>query len=331
MAKYNQFVELGRLAPRNTILQIGHTLDMAGVDMRPEVFVGIMLLSGIMTPAAAFIIVNAFYPEFALVAAVASLVILSGLVYGYLNLRTDERKNKVEAVFPDFLHLASSNVRAGMPIEQALWFAARPEFGLLSQEIELLTRRTYSGEPFVQSIRQLSTRFKSSTLDRTINLIVEGMSSGGEVAALLEKTSEDLQNLQLLQKEIAGTMLMYVIFIVFASCIGAPVLYALSSQLILVSSFIWDEILKTNPKGFTQVGMMFLTPQKPGVEPNAFSTFALAATVLTTFMSSLIISVIRSGNQWNGLKHAPFMVGGGLLVFFVAQAILRVIFASVGV
>jgi hypothetical protein len=321
-----ELVDIGRLTPRNFVMRVGSMLDLAGVKMKAEAFVGIVIVVCASVPLAVFLIMNVLFPQYAILFAFFAVAAFLMLVYGYLALRADERRNKVENILPDFLHLASANVRAGMPIEQALWFAARPEFGLLSQEIEILTKKTYSGEPFIESIKHLSTRFNSRTLERTVNLIVEGMASGGEVAELLEKTSTDLRNLQLLRKEIAGTMLMYVIFIMFASIIGAPVLYALSSQLIDVANFIWDGIEKDNPRGFPEGGMVFMSPQRPGIAPGDFLVFALLATAMTTLMSSLIVAAIQTGNYWNGLKTAPFIIGAGFIVFFVVRYALGQLF-----
>jgi len=311
--------------------QLGRSLDMSGINMKPDVFAGIVVILCVSVPLVAFIVSNVVDPlkEWAVLLAAVAGIITFAIIYGYLGLRMEERKNKVEEVLPDFLGLASSNVRAGMTIEQALWFAARPEFGLLSREVEIMTKRTYSGEPFVQSLRRLTLRFNSRTLERTINLLVEGMGSGGEIAALLEKTSADLRQLQLLRKEISGTMLMYVIFIAFASCIGAPMLYALSAELIAVANAIWDNILKNNPNGLPTTGASFMSPQRPAVDANQFFGFALISTALTTTMSAFIVAVIQTGNMWNGLKSAPFFLIGGGIIFFIAKFALDSMFAGI--
>lgn len=70
------------------------------------------------------------------------------------------------------------------------------------------------------------------------------------MATLLDKCAWDARQVQILHKEISEMMLMYVIFIVFASCIGAPMLYGLSYQLISATNNIWADINIQNPQGF---------------------------------------------------------------------------------
>lgn len=320
---------IGRLLPRSSIMGIAKTLGMAGVDMRPEAFVGTVMVLCAIVPLVSFFIINPFLPKYSVIVSICLIFVTLGIVYAWLLLRIDDRRSKVENILPEFLQLSSANVRAGMPIDRALWFAARPEFGLLSQEVEMVTKRTFSGEPFVEAIRRLGTRFQSKTLERTINLLVEGMAAGGEVAALLEKTGQDIRNLQLLHKEIAGMMLMYIIFIIFASVVGAPLLYALSNQLIHITNVIWDRVLEQNPEGLPTGGMMFLSPQPPGVSSQDFFTFSLLSTIITTAIASLIIAVIQTGNSANGLRIMPFITAAGLSVFFLTNFILSSVFSGI--
>ncbi len=320
---------LGRMFPRNFVMGIASTLSMAGVNMRPEAFVGTVMVLCAIVPLVSFFLINPFLPKYALIVSLCLIFVALGIIYAWLLLRIDDRRNKVENILPEFLQLASANVRAGMPIDRALWFAARPEFGLLSQEVEMVTKRTFSGEPFMDAIKRLGTRFQSKTLERTINLLVEGMSAGGEVAALLEKTGQDIRNLQLLHKEISGMMLMYVIFIIFASVVGAPLLYALSNQLINITNVIWDRVLEQNPEGLPTGGMMFLSPQPPGITSSDFFAFSLLSTIITTAIASLIIAVIQTGNSANGLRIMPFIMAAGLSIFFMTNWIFSTVFAGI--
>jgi hypothetical protein len=322
---------LGRLLKREWILQVEDTLAMAGVDISPETFMGMVILAVFGLPIPVFIIMVRAFPDIALVASAGIMISAAVVVYVFLRMRIDNRQKQIEEVLPDFLQICAANVRAGMSIERALWFAARPEFGLLSEEIANTTRRTFGGEPFNQALRKLAKKFNSRQLSRTINLIIEESSSGGEVATLLDKCSWDARQVQILHKEIAQMMLMYVIFIVFAACIGAPLLYGLSYQLIGATNKIWGDVAKQNPGGFPKVGMMssLLQPRPPKVSTEDFYKFAIIATILVTFSASMIVAVINTGSWINGFKYAPFFVGLGLVVFFAVTLIFSLLFASI--
>ena len=63
---------------------------------------------------------------------------------------------------------------------------------------------------------------KSSDLERTIDLIIEGIRGGGQLVALLEENANDIRRRQAMKKEIKANTMMYAIFIAFAGCLGAP-------------------------------------------------------------------------------------------------------------
>jgi len=320
---------LGRLLKREWIVKIEDMLAMAGIDISPETFTGMVLLFVFGVPIPIFIFLSKALPDVAIIAA-AGVMILDGLiVYVLIRMRIDNRRKQIEEVLPDFLQICAANVRAGMSLERALWFAARPEFGLLSEEIADTTRRTFGGEPFTQALRRLAKKFESRQLTRTVNLLIEESSSGGEVATLLDKCAWDARQIQILHKEISEMMLMYVIFIVFASCIGAPMLYGLSYQLISATNKIWGQILEQNPQGFPKVGVMsLLQPSPPKVSTEDFYKFSIIATILVTFSASFIVAVVNTGSWINGFKYAPFFIGLGLGVFFVITMVFSLVFAS---
>lgn len=136
---------LGRLLKREWILQVEDILAMAGVDISPEVFMGMVILAVVGIPIPVFIFMFKAYQDIAVIVSVGIMVFDAVVIYVWLRMRIDNRKKQIEDVLPDFLQICAANVRAGMSIERALWFAARPEFGLLSEEVANTTRRTFGG------------------------------------------------------------------------------------------------------------------------------------------------------------------------------------------
>ncbi len=318
----NSYETIGRFVPRNVLVELGGSLKMAGIETSPEAFSGITLALAVAASGVFLFASSAgALPAYA-IAALPFLAAFTVILAAYLlvSLRIDSRKRQVEEALPDFLHIAASNVRAGMPVDQALWFAARPEFGLLSQEIELVAKRTFGGESFAQTLERLSSRFDSPLLWRTVRLIVHGASSGGEMAGILEDTADDVRRAQLLRKEITASMLMYVIFITFASVIGAPFLYSVSYKLISVLEGIWTKMAASGP--LPNVG--FVTSSSPGVTAEQFLWFSLAAILITSIIASLIVSVIQTGSKKEGVKYVPLFGLAGMAVFFIITLLLDV-------
>lgn len=312
---------IGRLVPRNSLMELGASLKMAGIETTPEMFSGLVIIGCVVSIAVAIAFSSLVrlpaYASFLLPFLAAAAVIL--VAYLLIALRIESRKNQVESVLPDFLHIAASNVRAGMPIDQALWFAARPEFGLLSQEMGAVAKRTFGGESLTQTLERLSARFDSPLLRRTVSLINHGVSSGGEMAGILEDTAKDVRRAQLIRKEITASMLMYVIFITFASVIGAPFLYAVSFKLISVLQKVWGQMSRANAPS---IG--FLVPSSPGVTPEQFFWFSFTAILLTSVIASFIISVIQTGSKKEGVKYVPLLGLAGIFAFLLIIAVLDI-------
>ena len=71
------------------------------------------------------------------------------------------------------MKLTSANISAGMPIDQALWFAVRPKFGVLAKEIEEVAKSTIAGADLQTALIDFTKKYNSKILKRSINLIIE--------------------------------------------------------------------------------------------------------------------------------------------------------------
>jgi len=125
---------------------------------------------------------------------------LWAVLYVTLDLIIFQRKRSVEAVLPDFLLLTAANIRAGMPIDRALWFAVRPRFGVLAKEIEIVAKQTLSGEDLNSALTNFSDKYDSQMLKRSVSLLIEGVEAGGEIGELLEKIAVNIQENTILKK-----------------------------------------------------------------------------------------------------------------------------------
>jgi len=347
MAKFYEII--GRLFSRAQMKKLGSLLEASGTDMVPEAFAGFVVLVSALASLLAYLLVVAFEPLrsfvfrlsafisldltaesvffFAFITAVFSLLFAGGAIimiaYVTLLLRADSRRQKVEEVLPDFLSLASANVRAGMTIDQAMWYAAKPEFGILSTEISIVAKKAFGGMPFNQAIDYLGDRFRSKSIRRAVALIKQGIASGGQLADILERTAEDARQMQILRKEIAASLLMYVIFVLFASVVGTPFLFAISSKLVgllesVVSKFPDESALA----GSGGMQLPLAMGSKPAISPSDFFFFTLLSSIITAIFSSLIIGVIYKGNKMDGVPYIPFMVAGALGVFYIVSTAL---------
>ena len=233
--------------------------------------------------------------------------------YVSLDVAIFTRKKRLEAVLPDFLLLTSANIRAGMTIEQALWYAVRPRFGVLAREIEEVAKRTYSGEELEQALSRFVSKYDSKTLSRSISLLTEGVRAGGEVGELLSKIAENIQETNIMKKEMAANVMTYVIFITFATVVAAPFLFGLAVQLISVIQQIFD---KANISETAHSSFKF-SLSKSAVSLSDFKIFSVCSLAITSFFSGMIVSVIKTGTAHGVVRYFPTFFCSSVVIFFL--------------
>ncbi len=243
-----------------------------------------------------------------------------GITYISFSLIADSRARFIEQMLPDNLQLISGNVRAGMTIDKAIWLSARPEFGILEEEIRKAGGQTMGGVPLKKSLFEMAARFKSNIFQRAVRLLIEGMESGGEMAKLLDETSTYIRTAQTMRKEINASVAMYVMFIVFAAALGAPLLFAISLHFV-------DSLGKISLPSTPQAsGITSVSAPAEAVTTIELFYFALAYLFITSFFSSLIIGLIQTGREKQGLKFFPALFGVAVAVFILARIVVQSLF-----
>ncbi len=237
----------------------------------------------------------------------------------YLDIRIFKRRIGLEEVLPDFLQLTSSNMKAGMTIDRALWFAVRPRFGVLAKEIEEVAKRTLSGEPLEQSLRDFANRYDSLVLHRSVDILIEGIQAGGNIGNILNKIAINIQEMNSLKKEMGANVTTYVIFIGFATLIAAPILFALSTHLLLIVNNITENL----DTGSSQGGSFVLSiSTEGGIALSDYQWFTRISLILTAMFSAIIISTIQKGNLKEGAHYIPIFIITTQLVYLVSYYLL---------
>lgn len=335
--------KIGRLFPKENLNKIRLFLEAGGFKVSAEEFLGrFIIVSLIFSLLVSFLLY--FTPEYFSIFAeitnvennvilflvlfllffVCSVIGLGMIFFAYGSLRNEKRKMNVENVLPDFLMLIAANVKTGMTLDQAIWYAAKPEFGLLSTETKEIIKSAFSGEPLENALERLGKRFDSRILKRTINLLKQALVSGGEVADILERTANDARDAQIVKKDIAASLLMYEIFVVFSAVIGAPFLFSVAARLIMMIEKTFQYI----PVGVESAEYGFGGIATPLVTSSEFIIFTLGVLFLTSFFSSLIIGSIRTGSKNQGIMYFPLILALSYIVYFVVDKVLEGFFAN---
>ena len=259
-----------------------------------------------------------------------SYLLVTSLVSSYLSMKTEDRKNKLETSLPDFLALVDSNIKAGMPLDQAMWYSAKPEFGLLSVEIRQIIKIAFSGQSLEVSLVALGSRFDSKIFKRTLSLLKQASATGGEVTHVLEKTADDVRNSLIMKKDIAASLIIYEIFVLFAAVVGTPFLFAVATKLIEVFEKITPATnsLSSSGAGGALGSFSGASISGPLIHSSEFFWFAMPVMFVTALVSSFIVSVIRTGSRSQGTKYFPFVLIITYVVYFIVNSLITGLFSS---
>lgn len=264
----------------------------------------------------------------------ALLLSLTGPYIFSINLAR-KRADSVDEILPDALQLMAANIRAGMTTDRAIWFSARPEFGPLQDEIKSVSSKVMGGKSMAKSLNEMTERIDSDLLARAVKLMVEGIESGGEMATLLDQTAGDIRTAMEMRKKVKSNVTMYSMFIIFASVLGAPLLFSISLYFIEVTGELWGEQMINGAVGAAEGmdggmggGMGMMDMEGPQVSLEHLRLFAVSTITMTTFFGGLIIGLIQSGRTSKGLKYAPIMIIAALVLFFVSNVVITSIFSG---
>jgi len=281
----------------------------------------VMILIGSVLGAATVLVLLLLNKRIAI--SFASFFVVAGLFFLYLHfqekLKELGRKKRIESVFPDFLQLMATNLRAGMTIDRAMLFSSRPEFAPLDQEILQTGKDIATGKSMETALIDMSKRTKSEKIHKTMLLVISGIRAGGNLATLLEETSVNIRERSFVEKKAAGNVLMYVIFIFVAASIGAPVLFSLSSLLVetLVNVLSGLPDLQTT----SQANLPF-TLSSVNVSINFIKYFSLVFIIVINILASLILGLVSKGEEKEGIRYMVPMLAVSMVTFFLVKILL---------
>ena len=307
--------------PRAYNSKVENLLLYSGSKKAVESFVNRTLIISI----AAGIVAAGLFMDYMAVAFVAGFGAVFGLMHGMLVLAVEKRSRFVENILPDALQLMAANIKSGFIPSRAMVLSARKEFGPLSDAVRKAGKEMMTGKSLNESLGSIPSTIKSEVLETTIKLVIKGVKAGGQLVALFEETAGDIRRREAIKKEVKANILMYGIFIGFAGCAGAPVLYALSSYLVGTIGQL-GSVAQIPSEFQTRLPMMKFG--EIAVDEGFLFLFSMAAILITTVFGGMIIGIIDSGKEKAGIKYIPFMLGAALIVYFLAGMLINVMFGT---
>lgn len=313
------FESVTQLLPSNVRSNLYELIDYAKIKTDKRKFIAFVLVFSFLFSIFLALIIALFSNGgFLLTYIISQITIVVGS-YFVISLKADSIAKFVEGVLPDALQLMASNLRAGLTTDRALILAARPEFGVLSEEINKIGKKITLGGDISVALMAMSSSFKSDRLKKTLLLIVTGLRSGGELTDLLDQTAANLRKERFLDEKIRTNVLMYVIFIFAAIGFGAPLLFGLSSFLVgvLQENLALVELPKETslslPISFSEVQ----------IEPSFVLMFSIITLISTAILGSFALGLISKGREKYGIRFMPILLILSMTVFFLVRYLIR--------
>ena len=309
-----------KLMPRVYREKVKEMLVFSGSKKTPEGFIN---YSFALSLTIGFVVSLFVINYFIYIWAVVFIGVFS-LFHGFLILAVDKRTKFVESILPDALQLMSANMKAGYIPSRAILLSARKEFGPLSDAIRNAGKEMMTGKSLQDGLMYIPKTIKSEILETTLKLIIRGTRAGGQLVALFEETAADIRRLESIKKDIKANIVMYGIFIGFASCLGAPVLYSLSMFLVNTISGLGAGV--SIPQEFSS--RMKMMSFGASISSEFLFMFSLMALIITSVFAGLIMGLIGTGKEKEGIKYIPVLLVVSLTVFFSAGFMINIMFGT---
>lgn len=229
--------------------------------------------------------------------------ILAGTgVYGMYEYMHHRWVYKIDTIFPDFVRDLASSRRAGMTFTKAILFTSNGNYGPLTKEIKRIAQEISWGRSVEEALTAFANRVNTTSVHRTISLIIEASRSGGNVADVLDVASHDALEIKQLEAERRVNMASYVVVIYVAMLVFMAIIG------ILAGVFI-PTITGADAEGLTQAMGRGLVNQAEMIQVFYFATLA------QSIGTGLVAGVFEDGHFQSSVKHIFVLVFISWIVF----------------
>jgi len=260
---------------------------------------------------------------FWLVAMLVFVAIIMAGIYFSINMKIYQRTKVIEDNLPDYLVLVSTNLKGGLSFEKSLWSSIKPEFGILSEEMSIVSKRVMTGSDLSDALLELSQKYDSPILKRSLNIVIGEIDSGGQIAKVLDQIIDNLRKTKNIKDEMSANTLMFTIFIGVIVIFISPLLFALALNLLKILVSVSSQVapaLKTS-----SVGMGF-SMNEISIDVDEFKGFSVSALAIISIFSSMILSIIQKGDIRGGIKYVPFFLASAVFFYFLFITVLGGLF-----
>lgn len=262
---------------------------------------------------------------FALIVTFFELILLFCSYVGlriYLEMAAYARTTSIEQNLPLFLREFATNLKSGREFVDALEDSMSPQLGALNEDIQRIVVDIRSGIMTEKVLKEYADRYESYAINETFEIILDAYTGGGGMAEIIDKIAENLEVIHYLQKSAIASVANYIVFTTIVSLIIAPILFALSYNLLWLIKTLLNRLVVTG----SSPSYLNLT-QRLDISWSHFRIFSRIGISIISGSAAAIIGIIRKGS----LKGSPVLIIIfillSLIAYEVAYVVLKWLFA----
>lgn len=240
----------------------------------------------------------------------------------YYDSKLVKYEEEIEKNLPDFLDNLVSNLKGGFVLEKALLESVRDDQVELLEEMTLINEKIMSGISVIDGLEDMQKRFKSPVISRTLFLIIEGLKGGGNLAVPLQRISDNLKRIYMLNDEVKSNVGGFSMIIRMIGNFVAPALFALAITLLV---FIGDLLVLLSKSEGQFLSVQALPPEFL----TYLTTFSYAMLCLISVFSSLIIAQLNNEEVYRALKSIPIIIVISCLLYYFLSGLLISYFSAI--
>jgi Flp pilus assembly protein TadB len=225
--------------------------------------------------------------------------------YAYLSYLADRRGLLAAEHLPDALRMMAANMEAGIASDQAIFMSARPEFGILGEEIRHMGTDMIKNLTFQEALERLKMRIRSAPLHLSVNLIGHGLRSGRGLPESLFRVAFILQDREHARQSVATRLSAVRGMVLILVLVSGPVLYGCSMVAGSMMADFNGRIEAGMPPGAT-LGSAF-KHRSPAVTLEFLDGFFMTSLLASSILGAAIVGEATTGKAKEGLRYMLIM------------------------
>jgi flagellar protein FlaJ len=182
-------------------------------------------------------------------------------------------------------------MRGGIDPVKGFINLSKTNLGAISSHAQDAASSMVLGKSFDESMHRMSDSMKSRLVSRYIDVVVQAAYTGGNVADLLFRTSEDMRSVIAIQREKEANLKQYIVIFYLAQGIIVMLTYILSTSLLPLIQGVGMEMLGG-----------------AGLSDIDFERGFFHMIIINALFGGLIVGQITEGEIKHGFKHSAILI-----------------------